>query len=89
MKDHKRRFIENLISDLKQERDELRLQMHLGSEDLKDEMSKLDDRLSQLVHRADPLKDAIEESTDDVWDALQLVGSEIKDGFKRIRKSLS
>ena len=88
MKDHKQRFIENLIRDLKQERDELRLQMHLGSEELKDEMSNLDDRLAELVRRVEPIKDAMEESADDVWDALKLVGSEIKDGFKRIRRSL-
>ncbi len=88
MKDHKQRFIQNLISDLKQERDELRLQMHLGSEDLKDEMSKLDDRLADLVDRVEPIKDAMEESADDVWEALKLVGSEIKDGFKRVRKAL-
>jgi phage shock protein A len=88
MSDHKQRFVNNLINDLKQERDELRLQIHLGSEDLKDELEKLDDKLAQLIRRADPLKDAIEETADDLWDSLKLVGGEIKDGFHRIRKAL-
>lgn len=88
MPDHKRRFVDNLIRDLKQERDELRLQIHLGSEELKDDLDKLDDRLAGLTNRFEPLKDAMEETAEDVWDSMKLVGSEIKDGFKRIRKAM-
>jgi len=88
MSDHKRRLVDNLISDLKQERDELRLQIHLGSEELKDELDILDDKLAKLNHRFEPLKSAMEVTAEDVWDSLKLVGSEIKDGFNRIRKEL-
>lgn len=42
----------DLISELKQQRDELRLQLHLGGEDVKDEWEKLDDKLAQLAHRS-------------------------------------
>jgi len=88
MPDTEKTFVEELISDLKQQRDHLRLKIHLGGEDLKDEFEKLDDKLSQLNHRFDPLKDAVGETAEDLWDSLKLVGSEIKDGFVRIRKSL-
>ena len=81
-------FVSELISDLKQQRDHLRLKIHLGGEELKDEFEKLDDKLSQLNHRFDPLKDAAGETAEDLWDSLKLVGSEIKNGFVRIRKSL-
>ena len=88
MPETEKTFMSELISDLKQQRDHLRLKIHLGGVELKDEFEKLDDKLSQLNHRFDPLKDAVGETAEDCWDSLKLVGSEIKDGFNRIRKSL-
>ena len=81
-------FISELISDLKQQRDHLRLKIHLGSVELKEEFEKLDEQLFQLSQRFDPVKDAIGETAEDVWDSMRLFGSEIKDGFVRIGKSL-
>jgi uncharacterized coiled-coil DUF342 family protein len=81
-------LIETLISDLKQQRDELRLKVHLGGEDLKDQLNKLDAKLLQLSDRYDPLKHAVEETSQDVWDTLKELGHEIKEGFQRIRKAL-
>ena len=81
-------IVGELISDLKQQRDHLRLKIKLGGEDLRDEFEKLDDKLAQLNHRFDPIKNAVGETSEDVWDSLKLLGGEIKDGFRRIRKSL-
>lgn len=88
MSQDEKTFMAELISDLKRQRDQLRVQIHLGGEELKDEWDRLEDKLSQLNHRFDPMKDAVEETADDVWESLKLVGGEIKDGFHRIRKSL-
>ncbi len=88
MSEEKKSLVGELISDLKRQRDQLRLQVHLGSEEVKDEWGKLDDKLSELSHRFDPLRDAVSETSEDVWESLKLVGSEIKDGFDRVRKSL-
>ena len=88
MSESKKTFISELISDLKQQRDEIRVRLHLGGQELKEEWEKLDDKLNELSHRYDPLKDAVEETAEDVWESLRLIGSEIKDGFNRIRKSL-
>ena len=86
--DKEKTFVSELISDLKQQRDHLRVKIHLGSQELKEEFSKLDDKLAQLNHRFDPLKAAASETAEDIWDSLKLVGGEIKEGFQRIRKSL-
>ncbi len=77
-----------LMSELKQQRDELKLQIHLGSEELKDEWGKLDQQLTQLNDKYQPLKNAVGETAEDVWESMKLVGGEIKDGFRRIRKEL-
>lgn len=84
----KRRRTEEMISALKQQRDELAVKMHLAGAEAKEEWSRLDDKLNQLVHRIDPLKQAAGETGDDVWQSLKLVGEEIKQGFERIRKAL-
>lgn len=88
MSEEKKTLIAELISDLKRQRDQLRVQIHLGGEDLKEEWDKLEDKLSQLNHRFDPVKDAVEDTAEDVWESLKLVGGEIKEGFSRIRKAL-
>ena len=88
MTENKKTFVSELISDLKQQSDEIRVRLHLGGQDVKDEMAKLEDKLVDLNHRFDPLKNAVGETADDVWDSLKLVGGEIKEGFQRIRKAL-
>lgn len=81
--------VDKLIHELRQERDELKVQMHLASMELKEEWGSLTDRLDALNHRYEPLKEAVEETADDVWESMKFVGCEIREGFKRIRKSLS
>ncbi|MBL8849014.1 MAG: hypothetical protein JNG89_04995 [Planctomycetaceae bacterium] len=80
--------IHELINSLKQQRDELAVRMHLAGAEAKQEWSRLDDKVNQLSHRFDPLKQAVGESTDDVWISLKLLGEELQHGFQRIRKSL-
>lgn len=80
--------VHDLISQLKQERDELRLKIHLGKQEVQDELDSLQVKLDGLSDRYAPLKDAVDETAEDVWDSLKLVGSEISDGFNRIRKAL-
>jgi seryl-tRNA synthetase len=84
-----RRLLSNMIDDLKTERDELSLQIHLGMQDAKSEWNALSKKLDELNRRYEPVKDAAKESGEDVWDAMKLVADEIKDGFHRIRQSLS
>ena len=86
--DEQGQMIENLISSLKRERDEIKLKIHLGKEDLKDEWDKLEAKFSKMSEDYEPAKQAVAETADDVWESLKLVGSELKDGFKRIRDSL-
>ncbi|MGN6545311.1 MAG: hypothetical protein ACTHK7_09710 [Aureliella sp.] len=80
--------VHKLIEDLKRQRDELRLQMHLAGMEAKNEWDKMDGKLAELTGRTQPLRQAVGESAEDVWEAVKLLGSEIKDGFDRIRKAL-
>ncbi len=88
MSETKKSFVSELLSDLKQQSDEIRVRLHLGGQDLKDEMAKLDDKLNQLNRSFDPLKNAVGETADDVWESFKIVGGELKEGYHRIRKTL-
>ena len=84
-----RNALDEVISKLKQERDELKLQMHLASMDAKDEYERVSGKIDELTEQYDPVKDAVEETAENVFSALGLVADELKVGFQRVRKSLS
>jgi|LakMenE01Jun11ns_1017448.scaffolds.fasta_scaffold9899048_2 hypothetical protein len=88
MSEHPRSLIGKLIQDLVQQRDELKLDLHLGTQEAKEQWEKLEDKLFQLRQRFQPAQEAAEDSAEQVWDALKLLAGEVKDGFDRVRKSL-
>jgi len=81
-------LLADLISTLKQQRDELALKAHLGTMESKEELDKLSAKFDQLSSDFEPAKDAVEESAGEVWESMKLVAEEVKNGFDRIRKSL-
>ena len=84
----KHKLLAELISSLKQQRDELSLQIHLGSAEAKDEWDRVQERLDKLSDDFQPLGDAVGESADGLLTSLGLVAGEIKESFNRIRKAL-
>lgn len=83
-----RNAVNELMTSLKQIRDELKLRVHLGNRELQDEWGRLEERFAAWKSQAEPLRHATEESAADVWSSLKLVGEELREGFQRIRKSL-
>ena len=83
-KDH----LTNLISTLKQQRDELALKIHLGTMESKEELEKLTTKLDQLNRDLEPTKSAVEESAGDILESMKRVAEEVKNGFENIRKTL-
>ncbi|MEM8680068.1 MAG: hypothetical protein AAGF97_12005 [Planctomycetota bacterium] len=84
----KQEFVADLLTKLKQERDEIKLQIHLGKAELRDEWDKMEEKFVGLNNDYEPLREAVGETADEVWESLKLVGGELLEGFHRIRKSL-
>lgn len=84
-----RELVSDLITKLKQQRDELALKIHLGKKDAQDEWEKMREKLDQLTDEYEPVKDAATESAGKVFDSMKDVAGEIKQGFDRIWDSLS
>jgi chromosome segregation ATPase len=83
-----RNALEDIISKLKQERDELQVKIHLASMDAKDEYDRLSGKCDELADQYEPVKDAVEETAQNVFSALGMVAGELKVGFQRVRKAI-
>lgn len=82
-------LLNDAISQLKQERDELKLKMHLASMDAKDEYNRVSGKVDELADQYAPVKDAVDESAGNVLSALGLAADEMMAGFHRVRKAIS
>lgn len=83
-----REALADIITGLKQQRDEIAVRIHLGQTELKAEWEKLQTNLDDLTREYDPVKNAASEAATNVFESLKLTASEIGDGFKKIRDAL-
>jgi len=74
---------EDLVADLKQKRDELRLQIHLASKEAQDEWEELEEKMQEFSSRAE-----LGRTSEGLGDALGKLGQELKLGYKRIRNAI-
>jgi vacuolar-type H+-ATPase subunit D/Vma8 len=74
---------EDLIADLKQKRDELRLKIHLASREAQDEWEELEEKMQKFSSQAE-----LGKTSEGVGDALGKLGEELKQGYKRVRNAI-
>ena len=74
---------DDLVADLKQKRDELRLKIHLASKEAQDEWEELEEKMEKFSSRA-----KLDKTGEGIGDALGKVGEELKLGYQRIRNAI-
>jgi vacuolar-type H+-ATPase subunit D/Vma8 len=74
---------DDLVADLKQKRDELRLQIHLASKEVQDEWEELEEKMQDFSSRAE-----LGRTSEGIGDALGKVGQELKLGYQRVRDAI-
>ena len=77
-----RQRIDNMLDDIKRERDELQVKLGLAKLEANDEWKKLEKKLAGLEAKAKELGSATAESSQNVGAAAKLLGEEIRDGLK-------
>lgn len=80
--------LESLLGDLKQYRDELRVQMHLAKAELRDEFEALETQWEKLQPRFEAAARDAAEAGREALDSLTEAGEALLKGFKRIRDDL-
>ncbi len=73
----------DLIGDLKQQRDELRVQINLASKEAKEEWEELESKMEKFSAEA-----RLAQTGSGISAALGLLGSELKQGYKRVREAV-
>ena len=75
--------IEDMLAQLKQKRDELRVQIHLGSKEVQEEWQELEEKMEDFSQKA-----KLGETGEGLGSAFGQVGNELKQGYTRIRDAL-
>jgi sugar-specific transcriptional regulator TrmB len=87
-----REKVDELVRELQQDRDELRVKAALGKAELKEELAELDTKLDELKAKAAVWADKADDRMDDVLDeAKERTSSwmkELKEGYSRLRDRL-
>lgn len=81
---------DELLDELKQKRDELRVRMHLASKEVKEEWDDLEKKMEHFTGEAKQFADdaKLKETGSGLGDALSKVGHELKLGYERIRDAI-
>lgn len=74
---------DDMIADLKQKRDELRVQINLASKEARDEWEELEEKMGEFTSKAQ-----LDETGEGIGKALGELGHEIKLGYERLRNAL-
>lgn len=81
-----RERIEEMLDDLRQQRDEMRVKLNLAKLEVSEEWEKLESKLVKLEAKAKELGGATADASKDVGAAARLLAEEIYDGFKKIAR---
>ncbi len=80
--------LDTLFEDLKQQRDELRLKIHLAKAEARTEWENLESRWDEIKPKLDQAKNDAANTASEVLGALELAGEAIKKGYHRIKRDL-
>ena len=83
-----REWVDDLVDELKEERDKLRVRVHLAKMEANEDWEELEAKFEKLQSKAKVVGKATTDSAEDVGEAVKLLGQEIKDGFKHIARQL-
>jgi DNA repair ATPase RecN len=76
------------LEQLKQQRDELQVRLHLGKADAKDEWTRLENQWKEIQPRLEAAREEVGKTAESVGAALSLAIDELKKGYERLRSRL-
>ena len=80
--------LKKMVDGLKQQRDEINLQLHLAKAEVREEWDKLEPKWEDVKGKMDAVSEVAGQTTESVTAAAGLLADEIKEGYERIKKSL-
>ncbi|MDH3504503.1 MAG: hypothetical protein OEZ41_06190 [Nitrospirota bacterium] len=80
--------LQKIADDLKRQRDELQVKLHLAKAEARDEWAKLETRWEDVKTKMEAVRKEASHTTESVGSGLSLVLDELKKGYDNIRKAL-
>jgi predicted amidohydrolase YtcJ len=82
--------LDDIIEELKQQRDEIRVQINLASKEVKEEWEELEEKMEDFSGKARQFADdaKLKETGEGIGEALGQLGGELKRGYDRIKEAL-
>jgi hypothetical protein len=80
--------LHELLENLKTQRDDLRVRLHLAKVEAKDEWERLEHKWENLGNRMEAAKREVGRTTGDVAAALRLAAEELRKGYQQLRTLL-
>ena len=79
---------DGFIDELKQHRDELAVQIHLGKMEAKEEWARLEEKWEKLQSYRGPIGDVADETAKNALAAAKLAAEELQHGYAKLREIL-
>lgn len=76
------------LEHLKQQRDELQVQLHLAKADAKDEWSRLEAQWDEIKPKLEAAREEVGKTAESVGTALSMAIEELKKGYERLRSRI-
>lgn len=86
--DQSKEKLQKLLTQLEQERDELKVKVGLAKLEAREEWQEIEKKIEGLQGRLKVLGEEAREASGDVGAAVDVLADEIKDGFARLRSLL-
>ena len=83
-----RESLAEVWAKLRQEHDELRVKMHLGTMEAKEEWDELEKKWQRFESKAAEAKDQVVETSREVSEGVELIAKELGAAYHRIRDGL-
>ncbi|WP_166264271.1 hypothetical protein [Marinobacter caseinilyticus] len=80
--------LQKLSEAIRQYRDEIRVQLHLAKEDVKDEWDDLEVHWERFRQKLDDIVHDAEESSQEARANAREIGDELKQSYERLKKRL-
>jgi adenylate cyclase len=81
-----RERIENEMKGLRTIRDDLRVRLHLGQREVRDQWEKLERTWQHVEAKTKVLREESKESMEDVEEAARLLVDEIREGYRNLKR---
>lgn len=83
-----RKELEELLEQLKSERDDLNVRMHLAKAEAREQWEAAENQWRSFKQKSEKVLTEIDRTSSEVKQALILLAEELKAGYRRIREQL-